>query len=190
MIQIAPHETAVTLFHVDGDVWTYRSKSAALRELGYRWICANVGRQFCTFSHAKLVIDPVTGRSVDWEPVYVGSQFIMRDDHGGVLTGADFDAPRVRRVRYWSRCAQLRETWNGEGPVPGVRRRRGGHYFRHPKTQQERRWAEPLPEYDEPAPRPKRNAAALPSSWDDYAVADRQDRSWKRYRRHQYKGEA
>lgn len=190
MFYVTPYETAVTLFHVNGAVWTYRNKAEALKSLGFNWICKNVGAHFCEFSHANGIWDPTRMFCVAREPVYIGHDYVMRDDLGDPLTAKHFDELRVRRARYWARWHALMDNWNGEGPVPGIRRRRGGHYFRHPKTTRERRWAEPMPEYDEPAPRAKRSAANLPNSWDDYAIADRQDRSWKRFRGHQCKAKA
>jgi hypothetical protein len=53
-------------------------------------------------------------------------------------------------------------------------------YFRKPRTQGERRSADSLT-------RAKRNAGNVPTSWDDLDVSARRDRSWKRYRRRQYR---
>lgn len=69
------------------------------------------------------------------------------------------------------------------GPVPRVRRLRGGPTLRHARTQQARRegafW---LAQECEVPVRPKRSANALPDSWDDYAQRQR-DRSWKAQRK-------
>ena len=61
-------------------------------------------------------------------------------------------------------------------PVPGVIRRRHGHYYRRIHTTQERRWAYAYKGYF----RAGRNAKNLPNSWDDRLVGARKDRSWKR----------
>lgn len=69
------------------------------------------------------------------------------------------------------------------GPVPRVRRLRGGPPLRHARTQQARRegafW---LAEEREVPVRSKRSAKALPDSWDDYARRQR-DRCWKSQRK-------
>ncbi|WP_157058441.1 hypothetical protein [Azoarcus sp. CIB] len=51
----------------------------------------------------------------------------------------------------------------------------------------ERFWAEPVREGGEVAARAERNARNLPNNWDDFRVASREDRSWKRHRRTRWK---
>ena len=64
-------------------------------------------------------------------------------------------------------------------------------WLRHPRTQQERRvnGKRNFIDYDEykVRTRPKRNKANLPCHWDDLLNHSWYDRSWKRYRRKQYK---
>lgn len=179
------YETSVTLFASDGGVRAYHSLKEALNSLGRRWIAANVGPHFRVFRHISRHFD--TQREI-WvrTPEYDDYDFIMRDDAGDVVTAATFD-PLVakRHGRSWFECRY--GTWNGEGPVPGTRRRRGGHYYRHPKTMSERRQAVlVLVEDGEVPPRPARDAKNLPNAWDDYCVASRDDRNWKRFRQHQW----
>ncbi|KVP39731.1 hypothetical protein [Burkholderia ubonensis] len=187
MHQIPAHETAVTLFSRDGDVWAYPSLKAALKALGERWIAANVGQHFRVFDYAARRFDSVRAVWVT-EPLYVEHAFIMRDDAGGVVTAATF-SPLIARRRWRSRWTRMWETWNGEGPVPGVRcRRGGGHYYRRPKSMMERRQAAMvLTDEGEVAPRGARSLKHLPNAWDDYCVAAREDRNWKRHRRTQWK---
>lgn len=181
---IKPYETSVTIFHRDGGAWTYPTKKALLNELGMRWIMNNVGKHFREFRYAYQVLG-VTGWR--YEPVYSEHEYIMRDDDGKALTHGDFADIVERRKTYWGYRGRLLDNWNGEGPVPGVRRPRGGNYFRHPKTTNERRWATPVLEDGEPAPRAARNSHHLPNSWDDYQRASREDRNWKRFRKTRWK---
>ncbi len=72
-------------------------------------------------------------------------------------------------------------------PVAGVRCRRGsayGKYFRYPSTAQESRQYYAYPGYV----RPKRRHHRLPNAWDDiWRETVRHSRSWKLYRKTQYK---
>lgn len=187
MHYIPAYETAVTLFSRDGQVWAYPSLKAALKALGERWIAANVGPHFRVFAHSARYFDTVREEWVG-EPVYVERAFIMRDDAGGVVTAATF-SPLIERRRWHSRWTRMWDFWNGEGPVPGVRcYRGGGHYYRRPQTMMERRLAGlVLEEEGEVAPRGARKANHLPNAYDDYRIAAREDRNWKRYRRTQWK---
>jgi hypothetical protein len=183
MYHIPAYETAVTLFSRDGDVWAYPSLRAALTALGRDWIARNVGPHFRVFRCNSRVFD--TARET-WvaEPVYDEHAFIMRDDAGEPVTLAAF-YPLIERRRYQSRWTRMLDTWNGEGPVPGVHKRSAGrHYFRRPQTMNERRQAcLVLLEEGEVAPRAARNVSHLPNSWDDCCVASRENRNWKQFRK-------
>ncbi len=77
--------------------------------------------------------------------------------------------------------------WRGyrfrTGSVPGVGRRRGGSYFRHMHTTQERRLSVHVVYEDgEVACRPSRNFRNLPNAWDDYSRGTTR-RSWKTQRK-------
>jgi hypothetical protein len=185
---IKAHEPAVTLFSRDGEVRVFASMSDALRQFGYRWMCNHVAADFRMFSRAARypVQDPLTGR-LRWftEPVYTESRYIMRGDFGESLTADDFKPLLSRRPGWRSRRDRVWANWNGIGPVPFVRRPRGGHYFRRPGTLNERRLAQVVA--DEPAPRAKRSFRNLPSDYDDFGVAARDDRNWKRHRRQQWR---
>ncbi|WP_434715653.1 hypothetical protein [Paraburkholderia sp. A3RO-2L] len=184
---IPAYETAITLFSRDGAVWTYPSLKAALKALGARWIQDNVGPHFRVFDHAERRLDQARNVWVR-EPLYRDYLFIMRDDFGGVVTSAEF-APLIQRRRWRPYWYRLTDTWNGEGPVPGVRKYRGGrHYYRHPQTMPEiRQNALVLDEEGEVRARPRRGSHYLPSCWDDRCVAARRDRSWKRHRKNRWK---
>jgi len=79
-------------------------------------------------------------------------------------------------------------------PVPGTGKRGGGHYFRRPRTTQERRAASAFGtdrDYIEAGGkvRASRNATNLVSAWDDIHRS-RDDRSWKSSRRTQWRERA
>lgn len=183
MHQIPAHETAVTLFSRDGDVWAYPTLRAALKALGRDWIARNVGPHFRVFRCMSRVFN--TERET-WvrEPIYDEHAFIMRDDAGQPVTVGTF-YPLLERRRYQSRWTRMLDTWNGEGPVPGVHKTSAGrHYCRRMATMNERRQACLVLEEDgEVAPRPARSASNLPNSWDDYWVSARGNRNWKQFRK-------
>jgi hypothetical protein len=64
---------------------------------------------------------------------------------------------------------------------PGTKKWSGYRYFRHPRTTQERR------KYDKQYGRKRRSPRNLPNTYDDLIRRDRDDKSWKRHRRTQYK---
>jgi hypothetical protein len=182
--QIQPYTTAVTMFTNDGQVRVFKSYSQALKELGIRWIQSNVGAQFCTFDGFKHRLQ---GERWAYIPAYTGAYAIMRNDLGDVVTARDFYALRKPNPFPWWRSRY--DNWNGEGPVPGTAKRKAGkHYCRKLGTTQERRLAQSV-DPDEPGPRPARSASNLPDSHDDYSVAARDDRSWKSFRRNQWKAQ-
>lgn len=180
MHQIKPAESAVTLFSRDGVAGVYPSMKVALAKLGYRWIADNVGADFRRYSHTEGLMDKVWGRHA----VYTEAPFIMRGDFGVVLTAADFwDLRELRKSRWTRRYG----TWNGSGPVPRTGRWTHRRWMRRIHTTPERRWAAPIKEEGEVAPRAARNASNIPNSWDDYVRDTREARGWKRNRAHQWK---
>lgn len=67
-------------------------------------------------------------------------------------------------------------------------KRAHGHYYRHPRTTQERRMAAGVEKEDgEPDFRGPRRIHTLPSVYDDRPVSSRRNNNWKRYRKHQWK---
>jgi len=72
-------------------------------------------------------------------------------------------------------------------PAPKVRcRRGGGGWLRYPKTTQEKRWSDAWAD-EGIRVRPRRNKANLPDAWDDITRSDVGAKSWKRYRKHQWR---
>jgi hypothetical protein len=172
--------TAVTLVSSEGQVWFYASKKAALAELGFYFIDSHV---FVEFAHYRSPLFPGS-LSYSWHSGRLS--YVMRDDWGRPLTAEDFAhlVPK-RKVGRWDHRLG---SWDGKSPVPGTGKWKAGrHHFRYPRTQQERRWAEPVREEGEPGPRPARKARQLPSAWDDCSISARADRGWKRHRKTQWR---
>ena len=176
LLCIAPHDPAVLLIHKSGSVTRYASLAKAYQALGYTWLSQHLGEVFsegCLLEHAPYYVPAVA--------------WIMRTEHGEVITLEDFESFRPTRLAssFWYRRFRF---YSGTGPVPGCGRRRGGRWFRRPKTMQSRRQAGlVLNEEDERPVRARRNAANLPTSWDDWRISSLEDRNWKRFRKTQYK---
>jgi len=170
---IPAYKPAVTLFSREGAVTRFKSKHDALATLGFAWIRDNVGTDFSSRWYCED----------NWS--WVACKYVMRTDFGQVLTSEDFRGMNPPRASAW----RSRYTYCGEGPVPGVRKfRGGGHYFRRMRHMSERRQAAlVVVEEGEVAPRPSRNTHGLPNPWDDYRVTSRDDRNWKRYRKTRWK---
>lgn len=173
MHTIAKYEPGVVLFSRAGTVTRYDSLKSALAELGFRWIKENVGVDFTTRFY----------REYSWS--WSTCSHILQTDYGASLTAADF-LPFVPKPvkRWWARL-----DYNGVGPVPGVRKYRGGRrHFRLVRTMNECRAAAlVLPEEGEVPPRPRRNEKNIPDSWDEIHCSSRRNRNWKRYRKTQWK---
>lgn len=176
--------TAVTLFSDLGECRAFDSRASALRELGASFIRHQVGPQFRTSCHY------VGPNGAVHHSVKIAS-YVLRDDLGqpmGLEDFADLLPPEDPLYRFrWERWAV--PTWNGEGPVPGTGRRGNYGYHRRPRTQAERRLNQFLDsdvEDGAPRVRAKRSAHNLPDAWDDLN-RPLERRSWKAYRRTQYK---
>lgn len=76
--------------------------------------------------------------------------------------------------------------WNGEGAVPRTGKRRGGRCCRRPKTTQELRMVSAVL-YEEGEPDWRTRRKSLPTTWDDLWRDTGATRSWKKYRKTQYK---
>jgi hypothetical protein len=187
MLVIPPYQTAIRLFHKDGSVVVYASLAVAKSKLGLRWIADNVGKHFREYDYTPHYFSGGGGNPpIAGTPVYRESKYIMRNDAGEPVTRADF-AVHNPPLPYVSRWSLRHGNWNGEGPVPGVHKHRGGSHFRHIRTTRSRRLAIAIFEEGEVAPRGRQRSWGIPDAWDDFGVAAREDRSWKRYRKTQYK---
>lgn len=194
---IKSHQTSVTLFCRDGSSTHYPSLKAARAALGLNWIGRNVAEQFRTYSHTRWRNADNTGYFCGGrnhgviqysEKFYNESNFVMRDDAGAPVTYAmvyeDHRQEELRTGRWYrSCCAQ----WNGEGPVPGISKRRRRWYGRAIRYANALRGAETFKEEGEVALRTSRAKSLNPSLWSETRVASRDDRSWKNYRNTQRK---
>lgn len=103
-------------------------------------------------------------------------------------------------INYFGGCspsrlgAMIDHGWDGDHrprgrPVPGTGKGTSYSrmYYRRPRTQSERRQSFTVVEDDEPAIRKSRRASGMPTFWDDLPRKGWRDRSWKRYRSHQWK---
>lgn len=181
---LSRRDTAVTLFSDIGECWVYHSRAEALRDLGASFIRHKVAPQFRS---TRYYVGPDGATRHDTKI----ASYVLRDDFGqpmGLDDFADLLPPPDPLSRYRWR-SWYRTSWNGEGAVPGTGRRHGGHYHRRPKTQGERRINQFLGEEHEdgaPRVRAKRSSHNLPDSWDDLS-REHERRTWKAYRRHQYR---
>lgn len=197
MVIIRPHQTTVSLFSRHGFRASYPSIGAALKALGYHWISRNVGTHFLEHSHSNKLHPAghvatigyrMSGYVTYREEVYVGHEYVLRDDWGNALTHADFYDLHWERVRKNKRRRSVYATWNGEGPVPGTGFRPAGrHQYRHLQHMNARRAAETFKEDGEVPVRAKRGPHSLTNPWDDYYVEARRNNNWKRYRRTQWR---
>lgn len=174
---IKPYETSATLFGADGSVRVFKSLAAAWKALGRRFIEHEVAKNFTEYLDERVV----AGGGI--AHVYKRASYVMRDDMGQPLTREDF----ARFYPYYQSCWGIYPYYCGYGPVPNVRKSRGGGgYFRRMKTMAARRQAQHVSD-DEPRVRAARSANVLPNSWDDYRNSSRDNDNWKRYRKTQYK---
>ncbi|HSD39040.1 MAG TPA: hypothetical protein VLC92_16120 [Rhodocyclaceae bacterium] len=167
MYQQKCRNTAVTLFSSDGQVYVYASMKEALSELGFSFIRRSVSAQFERYCWHYAKTSGEYCRSLR------RNLYVMRNDWGEPLMAEDFvHLVQVRQV--------YRKLWFGG-------RTAGGHHFRRPKTQNERRMNDAVVEEGEPVPRAARRGQSIPSDRHDYAIAARKDRGWKRHRRTQWR---
>lgn len=180
---IKPYETAVTLFHVDGGVWTYPSLCAAAKDLGLNWINRNVGEHFVQYTHKEYSYQEDGKRKA--QPVYRTHAYIMRNDFGQAVTWLDF-GHLVRKTLPWYQRRYL--DWNGKGPVPGTGKPKAGHdYYQKGSPSRLRRTAVTAKDEGEVRPRPKQDLGShYDDAWDWYSY-NRCKRSWKHYRKHQWR---
>lgn len=183
MYIIKPYETAVTLFHVDGNVCTYPSLRAALKDLDLAWISRNVGEHFVRYTHTESCWRD--GERVKGERIYQTHSFIMRNDEGKPVTRADF-GDLVPKSVPWYRRSYLE--WSGQGPVPGTRKPKAGtDLYQRGYPARVRRTTFTVLEEGEVRPRPKQDMGYLyDDPWDWYSY-DRCNRSWKHYRNQQWR---
>lgn len=109
----------------------------------------------------------------------------MRDDFGKPLTGSDFEYLKPRKLTWYDKAYQH---WNGKGPVPKTRKPKAGFDKRLRMVPANiLRGSLFFEEEGEVGPRPKNRFSNLKSTWDDYYPDDRCNKSWKYYRKQQWR---
>jgi len=104
--------------------------------------------------------------------------YVLRDSFGDLIDPEKIRDDHQQRHPY-------RSTW---WYFPGGKRNWRHGYFRRIRTFQERKWAHAWDDEDDaPKCRAARQGHNLPDPWDDIPHFDQDDRSWKRYRKHQWK---
>lgn len=179
MPSIPQYQPTYVLRHIAGQSYAYATLKAVWDDLGYMWLRRNLG---CEFNEPLQPYD----NSVGVYPV----QWILRTDFGEIVSIDAFEAMREahrRRPRFfWLSYSCY--GYNGEGPVPRAGRRRGGRTYRRVRHMMERRQAAAIfVEEGEVAPRAKRGLKGIPDPLNEYAIAARENRNWKQYRKNQWR---
>lgn len=175
MFVIPPIEAGVTLHTIGGAAKFFESRRLLFRHLGWQVIRRFVGPR----------LDPEAG-----------TYYVVVDAGGNALTPTDFTEFAVGPSTTASPCSLVSRYRRLEalaaernpGPVPGTGRRPGGNAYRCPRTRAERR--ENIffdRDAGEPPPRAARSWKSLASSWDELVRSDYRLKSWKHYRKQQWK---
>lgn len=175
MYAIPPHCSSVTMTSRGGASYHFASLESAVRVLGFSWLIRNLGTP-SEMHHPYLV--------EGWGAPHFEYKWVMTTSFGEVVTCAAIERFRAK----FSKQVPAFKVYAGSGPVPGISRPRHWHYCRRVRHMNERRQAAAvLAEYGEIPPRGRRNTANLPNPYDDYLVASREDRSWKKFRKTRWK---
>jgi hypothetical protein len=173
---IPPYEAGVTLFHYSGTSQFFASRRALFEHLGWYRLSRYLGPYFdeSRWSYVARAAGQVLSPADFYE---FRSPAKLNMSGGSLVARHEYREELRRRAKPRS------------GPVPGIHRRRGGNAYRIPGTANERR-ANAFVDWEsgEPAVRAARSWKALPSTWDDLERSDYRMRSWKQYRKHQWKG--
>jgi hypothetical protein len=188
MYIVKKYQTAVTLFSREGGVWRYRTIRALVNDLGLNWVGNHVAEHFRVYSYTER--RTAEGRffhggcgPVYYTRIYKEARYVLRDDAGKVVTyGQCWNAVREP----WRAVQAKRAT---EGPVEGTgKRRKRYHRRRGAQFINAVRAAETFAEEGEVAVRVARGVNLLQSRWDsDYYYGHHVERSWKKFRRTQWK---
>ncbi len=183
MIEVPKFHPPFVLSERDGTRRTFFTRLEVVKALGESFLREALGEAFT----ADTVKFHHYGKDEYWpEVVCKGVRYVLTDSRGRVMQASDF-ADLFRPYQPW--WVYRYRFYNGQGPVPGTRKWKAGHHmFRHPRTAQERRMALVADPDDALAlPRPRRTGLHLPSAWDDLYPKARRNRSWKQFRKTQYK---
>jgi hypothetical protein len=118
----------------------------------------------------------------DKDPDIVFGAFILKNEFGDVV-----HPDEIREIfREYRQARRPYNHWTYTMYHRGFKPRTG-NYFRHPKTQRDRRWTHAHDDRElNLRVRAKRSKASLPTCWEDIMV-DRKNNNWKRYRKTQWK---
>lgn len=180
----------ITLHHKSGIIAQYLDLNDVLNKLGYSFILNNVGEGF-----ERVVREPVIKGMciVDYTYSVENNNYILLNEFGKFLTAKDFSeivrGHRVERIQ--KRRTKIYKYRISPVPGTGKIRNKFSNSLRSPKTQSERRANFDNFYEDEDGfistikIRDKRKA--LPTEWSDYQRSQYSSRSWKLYRKNQYK---
>jgi len=188
MYQIQPYQPRIRLIGNDGTVVEYSCWDDFLDVANY-WVVHN--SVVTKFNDPR---DPIT---IDWYFEDLRRHrarrvhYVVRDEFGKVFNRQEvLDAiaaeNRARNHEKYSYFYNKNNFIYRKTPVPYTRKRRGhkGCFYRRPKTTQEKRWGYVDMEFIRGGRRPHN----LPDSWEDIPRSDiRIKKSWKKYRKTQYK---
>jgi len=188
MYQVKSYKPRIRLIGNDGTVVEYACWEYFLDNIDYWFVNSHVVTKFN---------DPRDKRTIDWyfsdllRRLPKRIQYIIRDESGNVFSRDEITEAIAARnkIRNYKKYSWLKNKYNfiyRKTPVPYTRKRRGhrSSFYRHPKTTQEKRWGYVDTEYV----RGRRKPSMLPDSWEDMPRADIGiKKSWKKYRRTQYK---
>lgn len=163
-------DTRVFLTNVGGCCLEYASLLALVFTLGELWIRHHLRAPEAQDSSAPC-----------WRLVTKDGQELSSDE---VMASPEVRFSLKRPLRFRLR---MYAHYPGYGPVPGVSAHYGGRAHRRFQHMNERRLAVHFTEEGEVPPRASRSHNTIPNPWDDYPVTARDDRSWKRFRRTQFR---
>lgn len=176
----------IELISYTGVVSVYSSKKEVYQKLGLNFLVNQVAFEIAEKKKEYHWKDYYVKKDTDLfkavlpkdNQLAIGD-FILRDSNNNILTVEDF-------FEYITISHYVGKVKRGES-VRGVHRLRTGHYFRKPRTYNEIKKSFVVKEEGEVEPRKKRSFRKIPTDRHDIHVASRCDRSWKNYRKNQYK---
>lgn len=177
----------------NGSARVYENLNDAVRAVGYDYIAALRGDRLAYGDDPR---NPVYYRAIGGDTHIFFDQYGIRIPVWKVQeTWNNLPTVWISQLP-WNRGKYDPKTFR-KGPVPGIhsRRWRFSSYHRYPKTLQEHRWAEALRddreevrEYTNRSLRARNRDNSLPVAWDDVPRSTGwNNKSWKSYRKHQYK---
>lgn len=180
----------ISLHNKKGLVLAFIDLQDAYNQLGYSFIFNYVGTNFLKVTRRPIIKGMII---VDYEYVIEQNQFILLDENGNFLTANDFYSiekeQRINRIR---KKREIAEFEFRRGSIPGIHRyKKRSLRLKHPKTQNERK--QNINEFyenhlGEIIRIPVRKCRLdLPTLWDEFLKSNYKDRSWKNFRKKQYK---